>query len=382
MIFSSPLLFLLSSCVVAGVVRLPLQARKTSSHMTPLHDEQTMGQWFYETNILVGTPPQNVSLVFDTGSSKLWVPGANSTSCLAGNCTHPHSQFDVSKSSTWHWTGSDAHWGGYGNIGAETVSYAGQAVDSFQVWVSVDTMRNDYGIFGHSPNKNKHNGFLKALASQKKIPRAVYSLNSEAPINFRGQFGHGNRTVNNVYYGGFDDQKYEGPLTTVKYKGGYQMPFTGLQVNGSEVPLTGKHTIVPDTGGLTIQITNSTAVALSQTYGGGGVYDQYGWHVSCESEPVLTYQFGHTFIPVDVTHLVRPRDGICRLTGIELVSEDHVDFRTGPMFISRALMIFDNDKSQITIGKARYTSESNIVELKSKNVPHAVNIKKYKKKKH
>lgn len=347
-----------------------------------VHANQTMGEWFYEANILVGTPPQNVSVVFDTGSGKLWLPGSNSTACRAGNCTHSQAGYDVSKSSSWSYTGEDNHWGGTGIVGAEVVRYAGQELDSFQTWVSLDQMRNNYGIFGHSPNKDKHSSFVLNLAKAKKIPRAVYSLNAEQAIDYRGTFRRGKPIVNNVYYGGFDSAKYEGPLTTVNYKGGYSMGFTNILVDGKEMEFQGKKkkTILPDTGGLSLQLPNSTVEAISQRYG-NGQHDSHGWQVACGSQPVITYQFGNTFIPVNLTYEVRKQDGICHLVGVDVVSEDQEQFSAGPMFISRALMIFDNDKKQITIGKARYTDESKIVELHGSKVPGAVNMKKYKKKK-
>ncbi|RLV90047.1 hypothetical protein DV515_00014591 [Chloebia gouldiae] len=77
----------------------------------------------YYGTISIGTPPQDFSVVFDTGSSDLWVP---SVSCPSLAC-RTHQVFDPSQSSTYKSTGLSLsiHYGTgemEGIVGSDTVT--------------------------------------------------------------------------------------------------------------------------------------------------------------------------------------------------------------------------------------------------------------------
>ncbi|KAJ2809659.1 hypothetical protein GGI24_007171, partial [Coemansia furcata] len=68
-------------------------AESTLSNIAPLTNVR---DYYYYGYIGIGSPPQKFSVIFDTGSSNIWVPGeaCRSTACVA------HRRFDKDRSSS------------------------------------------------------------------------------------------------------------------------------------------------------------------------------------------------------------------------------------------------------------------------------------------
>ena len=74
--------------------RTPVHSLESNVPLTNLDELQFFGE------IGLGTPPQNVTVVFDTGSGELVVTAAGCKSETGGDCQGTDSGYDLKKSST------------------------------------------------------------------------------------------------------------------------------------------------------------------------------------------------------------------------------------------------------------------------------------------
>lgn len=168
----------------------------------------------YYGEIFVGTPPKPFKVIFDTGSSNLWVPN---TSC--GFACLLKSKYDPSKSSTYAPNGTDfTIMYGSGPVSGH-LSYDNVAVGGLiakrQEFAEVDTVtglglaygigRFD-GILGMAFPSISVDGIspvFQTLVQQKQVERALFAF-------YLGNQGPGELTL-----GGIDPKHYTGELAYV-----------------------------------------------------------------------------------------------------------------------------------------------------------------------
>uniref|UniRef100_A0A8B9D0J1 pepsin A n=1 Tax=Anser brachyrhynchus TaxID=132585 RepID=A0A8B9D0J1_9AVES len=197
----------------------PVFAGTTSSE--PLQNYMNLE---YVGTISIGTPPQEFTVIFDTGSANLWVP---SVYCSSRACTN-HRRFDPARSSTYRGTTTSvATWYGTGSmvgvLGYDTVTVS---VGNIQVQNQVFGLSQaEPGSFlAHAP----FDGFLGLafpnisssgatpifdnMMSQGLVSQDLFSIYL-TPNKRNGSF---------VLFGGIDDTYFTGnlswiPLTAQSY---------------------------------------------------------------------------------------------------------------------------------------------------------------------
>ena len=79
-----------TTCETLNTIRVPAYRKVLNANSSVLklpvtyNERFKPGMWY--TKLSLGTPPQTVEVLLDTGSSDLWVPSAKLSDCLQSEC--------------------------------------------------------------------------------------------------------------------------------------------------------------------------------------------------------------------------------------------------------------------------------------------------------
>uniref|UniRef100_A0A8C9NE31 cathepsin E n=1 Tax=Serinus canaria TaxID=9135 RepID=A0A8C9NE31_SERCA len=209
-------------------------------------------QMEYFGQISIGTPPQNFTVVFDTGSSNLWVP---SVYCVSKACTG-HTRFQPTQSSTYQVVGTpfSIQYGTgslTGIIGADQVAVEGLAVSNQQFAESISEPGKAFldaefdGILGLAYPSLAVDGVTPVfdnMMAQNLVELPLFSVYmSSNPDSPQG---------GEVLFGGYDTSRFTGTLNwvPVTQQGYWQIQLDNVQVGGTETFCANGCQAIVDTG--------------------------------------------------------------------------------------------------------------------------------------
>jgi len=391
-------------------LRLRLRKRQGTPEAT-IYNAQ--GNLLYLVNTTVGTPPQDIELQLDTGSSDIWIPTASSTICSRdGRCTS--GSYDQSESSTFEevlpnnflisYVDGTRIGGDYIN---ETFGIAGATIRQMTMGTALaaeePTAGSDtpfQGIIGvafdsgeaivaQSGGQFGYPNIISQMVLQDIIHTRAYSLwlnDLESP---EGE----------ILFGGVDNSKYEGALTILPLQvsessgivDSFTVTFAGVNITGNQgrtVYSTQTNApVILDSGTTLTYLPDDIANAISQGVGAVSSRD-YGVIVPCqlaqtggqfhfqfgnsENGPIINAEISQFVIPFPTNFPPRFRNGqtACRW-GIRAAGENPNLF--GDTFLRSAYVVYNLEGNELGIAQTVFnaTGEEIIAITEASSLPGA-----------
>jgi len=310
----------------------------------------------YYGAITIGTPAQDFLVVFDTGSSDLWVP---SSSCTESDC-EDHNTYDSSASSTYVANGETfkIEYGdgsiGKGILDQDTVSVGGLSVTD-QIFAETTketgiefTLPSD-GIMGMSYQDNSATDSVPVFQNmwnQGLLDANVFSfyLNRDQSSSSGGE----------LILGGSDSSYYTGDFTyvDVTVQGYWQFTMDSLAVSGDSTAFCdGGCKAIADTGTSLIIGPTSEVKKINKQIGANentGLID-----CSTSGLPTITITLNGVELPLEGSDYIYEEDGYC-YTGFEEgdLSAEGIDWILGDVFIGAYYTEFDFANNRVGFATA------------------------------
>ncbi|KAF9996982.1 hypothetical protein BGZ79_009279 [Entomortierella chlamydospora] len=381
-----PILLLSIACTFAApapkqLVKLPLKAPHKRVALHEAHSKD-LARWAhlsadstfsipainadvsYLITVGLGTPAQDVDLIFDTGSSDLWVQSAN---------------YDPSQSST----SSDL--GETFSIEYGSGSTSGEEYTD-QVTIGGFTFTQEFGVASEASGFDGTQGLvgfgpddLSAITSNgENIPTPTDNLYSSGQISsdvigvyFQPITDGGSQETNGeVTFGGVDSTKYTGSITYVPVTSTYPAnQYWGIDVSsityGTTKVSSATHGIV-DTGTTLILLSSNDVTALYKNIQGAALDNNTGLYTIPSSQVSklknITFTIGGTAFTLTPSQYLVPANQVANMGGNSGTTyswigslgdnESGLAFILGQKFLENYYSVYDTTNNRVGLATA------------------------------
>ncbi|PNP49811.1 hypothetical protein THARTR1_09579 [Trichoderma harzianum] len=414
--------------VSAGIVHVPIEKRYLSSDPAPsllrrdgsisLDALNNITGGGYYTELSIGTPPQKLSFLLDTGSSDTWVNSVDADLCTDPSVQQSvgescYKQFDPSRSSSYK-SSTENFDISYldrrrirGHYFKDTVTINNSTVKSQQLGLALISVRGT-GIMGL--------GFKEAVAANVQYPTIIDNMVSQnvIPVPAFSLYLNDLQTSQGaILFGGVDTDKFHDGLATLPLQPlpagsattqdivAFSVQLNGFKASAVDTP-TVNGTAILDSGSTISLLPDAVVQAVWKKYDILNIRGVPIPFVDCgkaNSKDTFNFQFTNKTIkvPIDemiinnlasvqddimsdptLSNLFKGWSGVCTFgmsstKGYGITNDKFI--LLGDTFLRSAYVVYDLQNKQIGIAQATLNSTtSNIVEFQegSKSIPGPV----------
>ncbi|KAM6073548.1 pepsin A-like [Chlamydotis macqueenii] len=307
----------------------------------------------YYGTISIGTPPQDFTVVFDTGSSNLWVP---SVYCSSPACSN-HKRFNPAASSTFVGT-NDSLSIAYGTgsmtgiLGYDTVTVSSIEVVN-QIFGLAETEPGDF--FYYTPFDGILGLAFPSIASSGATP-VFDNMMMEGLVSkdlFSVYLSKNGQSGSFVLFGAIDPYySINGiswiPLSAETY---WQITMESMSIGGEAVACSFGCQAIVDTGTSLLAVPNNALSAILRVLGASS-----SGEINCNTvsslPDVIFYINGKAF-PVPPSAYVMQSNGYCTLgfEGMDVPTESGELWILGDVFIREYYVIFDRANNKVGLSR-------------------------------
>ncbi|KAK9703579.1 aspartic proteinase precursor [Basidiobolus ranarum] len=328
--------------------KYPEYIKQTSSSMSKRDENLTNDQDLaYYGEISVGTPPQSFNVIFDTGSSDLWIP---SDKCVSAACRN-HNKFKDSASSTFQ-TSNKRFTLKYGTGDLEGVV----AQDTVSIG-NITIARQDFGLalreasFFRNVKADGILGLGFSTISSMRVAPAFYNMISQKLVNQSifgvslGSYPAGGE----ITFGGTDSRLYSGDLqwTPVVRKGYWEVELQSVTMGDSQIRLRSKSAAM-DTGTSLIAMPIDEAREINRLLGGVSASGTQGIYVvPCKANlPNISFKIGNQQYTLTPEQYIM-RDVNSCISTFTAIQVNQPMWIVGDVFLRQYYSAYDVEKGRV-----------------------------------
>ncbi|CEI90069.1 Putative Rhizopuspepsin-4 [Rhizopus microsporus] len=301
--------------------------------------------------VKVGTPPVELKLDFDTGSSDLWF-----ASTLCSSCGSSQTLYDPSKSSTYQKDGRpwSIQYGdgstSSGVLGTDTVELGGFSIKK----QTIELAKEESDTFASGPIDGLLGLGFDSITTVKGVKTPVDNLISQGLISspiFGVHLGKASKGGGGEYiFGGYDQSKIKGSLTKVPIDN--SQGFWGITVDSTKVgdkSATDSFNAILDTGTTLLVLDTQVASQIAEAYNakdnGDGTYS-----VDCDTSKLqpLTFSIGGAEFEVPTDSIIFEKDNGNCIAGFSSGDLGGLSI-LGDVFLKNNYVVFNQQVPEVQI---------------------------------